>query len=139
MAIVPNIEGSPVYGFTLTLPDANTTVHIDDTSYGQQARPLPHNCRGITLYNLDSANRVLVRFAPLSEIGVPLTLGNSIVLPQQSALSLSIGYVGDRGPVGLLAGTSVTPPMHTVLLRAETGSNVQVTVTYLQGRGSSLV
>jgi hypothetical protein len=125
------VSSLPGIGFTLTLPNTTTVVAVDDPAFGANAVAVPDNCRAIVVYNLSAANRILVQFQRTAEIGAGLSILNSIVLPSLSSITFAVGYVGDR-PVLFQNGET------DLYMQAETGTNVQVNISYLQGRGSDL-
>ncbi|MAH47920.1 hypothetical protein CMI37_19015 [Candidatus Pacearchaeota archaeon] len=122
----------PGIGFTLTLPDATTIVPVDDIAYGAGAQGAPDNCRTLVVYNMDANSRVLLKFWRTEEVNpAEMVLANCMVLPTSSSITYEVGYLGDR-PSLSQAGEA------NLYLLAEAGVNLQVNITYLQGRGSNL-
>ena len=65
-----------------------------------------------------------------------VTLGNSTFIPPGSAITLSIGSEGNRQPLAGSAWWAVNPgSKYGIVLRASTGVDVFVNVTFVQNRG----
>jgi hypothetical protein len=82
------------------------------------------------VYNMDATERIFVQWGATTETTpTSMTVVSSTVIPALAAMTFVVGYLGDRPE---LAGDEAD----CLFFMAETGTNVQVNVTYLMGRGS---
>lgn len=118
----------PAVSFTLTCPDANTIVAIDDPAFGADASAPPDNADSVTILNLDSANRLFVKFGVIGEVSTAnMTILNSTVIPALGAMTFSIGTLTQqRLPLG-----SGPTAQANCYLKPAAGTNILVNVTYL--------
>ena len=122
----------PSVGFTLTIPDTTTLVSVDGVAFGASAIPVPDNCRSIVVYNMDASNRVFLKFDTTAAANIArMVIGSCTVLPTSSSITFAVGYLGDRQSLSLSGDANL-------YLAAESGTNVLVNITFMQGRGSSL-
>jgi hypothetical protein len=124
-----SVEWLPSVGFTLTLPDAATLVQVSDALYGAYAQEVPDNCRAIIVYNMDAQNRIFMRFGDTTTITVGnTTVLSSTVIPAGGSVTVGLDYLGER--------QALNPTSRADLFFIpEGGTNVQVNITYLMGRG----
>lgn len=124
----------PFVGFTLTLPDNATVVEADPAPY--------NNTNELILYNTDTTNRIFMQIqkvdsGPLPAAGT-IVESNSTIIPAGGSLSLCIGMEGDRVPLGTTAFWLANPGQgFNILFLAESGTNVELNITYVQGMGGA--
>lgn len=120
-------EYLPSVGFTLTLPDTTTLVRVSDLDRGAGAQAPPDNCTSIVVFNMSGANRIFVKFGPVGAVtSVNMTVLNSTVIPVNASMTFNLASLGAR--IHLYTGGQAN-----LYLMAETGTAVQVNITYLQG------
>jgi hypothetical protein len=123
----------PFLGFTVTLPDNVTVVELDPQPYS--------NTKEVLFLNTSATDRVLVKVVDLGS-GLPaagsITSANSTVIPAGASLNLCLGMEGCRMPLGTVAFWAVTPGSKLgIVLLAESGTDIEVNVTYTNGVGGN--
>jgi hypothetical protein len=121
-------EFLPSVGFTLTIPNITSLVRADDLEFGANAQAPPDNCVAIVVFNMSTADRVLVKFGQVGIVNSEtMTITNSTVLPVSSSMTFSLGALGQR--IHLYTGGQA----NLYFMAETTAANVLVNVTYLQG------
>lgn len=124
----------PFVGFTLTLPDALTVV---------EANPQPfNNTKEVVILNTSTTDRVFVKIVclegtpPVLPAAVTVDLLTSTLLPVGQSFSFCIGPEGIRNAFGTVAFWTANPGSRlAIVLKAESGLNIEVNITYLQTVG----
>ena len=123
-----SISGLPAIGYTLTCPDSTTLVAIDDPAFGADAVSPPDNAESVVILNLDSANRIYVKFGSVTAVNASnMTISNSTVIPPLGAMTFDIGALAQqRAPIGSGPRDQVNG-----FIKPAAGTNLLVNVTYL--------
>jgi hypothetical protein len=125
------VEWRPAVGFSIAIPPA-TLVRVGDPAYGVNVISPPDNCHTIVLYNMAAAaGNLFVRF-DTSTFAAPLTPANSTVIPPASTMSFGWGFFGEREGANFFTG-----PVVMFLYSSLLAGNLDVNVTFLQGKGYS--
>lgn len=137
MANVTPLSPYPFWSFNLTLPDEATIVEADPGLY--------NNTKEVIVYNTNDANAVYMRILDLGSSNVTpadptlVQLGNSVIIPALSSVSLCLGPEGDRHqvqPSSWWAAAGNGPgSKFTLAFRAAAGEGLVVNVTYVQTVG----